>query len=105
MIDIKAIKQAAEAATQGNWWVTAQGKHVVAANEGRVCVAPEHMARWNWDANATHIAKANPATVLALCDEIERLRADAAAYRALKAELDKQMTANLDNPDDYVMQF
>lgn len=72
-LDTKAIKAAAEAATQGNWWVTAQGKHVVAANEGRVCAAPEHMAQWNWNANAKHIATANPATVSALCDEIERL--------------------------------
>ena len=35
----------------------------------------------------------NNDTVIALCDEIERLRKDAAAYHALKAELDKQMGA------------
>ena len=34
-----------------------------------------------------------PATVIALCDEVERLRAEAAAYHALRAELDKQMGA------------
>ena len=35
----------------------------------------------------------NKHEVYALCDEIERLRADAAAYHALRTELDKQMGA------------
>lgn len=93
MIDIKAIREAAEAADIN------------------------HMEQFH--------ATANPATVIALCDEIERLReqigayqlhekqllaakqglecevermrADAAAYHALNAELDKQMAAKPDN--------
>lgn len=100
MIDIKAIKAAAEAATQGNWWVTAQGKHVVAANEGRVCVAPEHMAQWNWDANATHIATANPATVIALLDRLEAAEKDAARYRWLAWKSDTNQIMPYDSKND-----
>ena len=81
MIDIKAIRAAAETATPGRWRVTAQGKHVVSVNNGRICTSPEHMTNWNWGANSNHIAIASPATVIALCDEIERLRKDAGRYQ------------------------
>ena len=72
MIDIKAIKAAAEAATPQPWIDPGEG-------------------------NMPFICMMTPATVIALCDEIERLRADAAAYHALNAELDKQMAAKPDN--------
>ena len=105
MIDIKAIKAAAEAATKGEWswqegtplvtklWNGAE--HSIAAVDWRTLAWHEdgNCAGRESGANAKHIATANPATVIALCDEIERLRKDAAAYHALKAELDKQMGA------------
>ena len=68
MIDIKAIKAAAEAATPQPWIDPGEG-------------------------NMPFICMMTPATVIALCDEVERLRAEAAAYHALNAELDKQMGA------------
>lgn len=83
-INLKAIRAAAEAATKGNWRITAQGKHVVSVDSGRICSSPEHMAEWNWDANAKHIATANPATILELLDRLEAAEKDAARYRWLK---------------------
>lgn len=35
----------------------------------------------------------HPSTIVEMCDEIERLRKDAAAYHAIMAELDMQMKA------------
>ena len=61
MIDIKAIKAAAEAATPQPWIDPGEG-------------------------NMPFICMMTPATVIALCDEIERLRADSARYQWLREQ-------------------
>lgn len=83
MNDIKAIKAAAEAATQGDWSIVGTGK-CIDIRFGDNCVN-QVLVKWTGfeasdlsikktRANAKHIATANPATVIALCDEIENLR-------------------------------
>ena len=67
--DIKAIKAAAEAAKSIKW----VAGHVYLCNSEQT----GHL-----DA-LLHIATANPATVIALCDEVESLRKDAARYQWL----------------------
>ena len=71
MIDIKAIKAAAEKATPGEWLASDNG-HIYSAALNLLAVAQHCRDK---DANAKHIATANPATVSAMCDEIERLTA------------------------------
>ena len=105
MIDIKAIRAAAEAATPGPWIAAGPSfgeplpkyiNCVLVENEDGdaddVCIAPIGCDAISTK-DLTFIATANPATVIALCDEIERLRKDAAAYHAIMAELDMQMKA------------
>lgn len=94
MIDIKAIRAAAEAATPGPWEAVGPSfgeplpkylNEVGRINEDEmfeeVCVSP-----WPEDdacsADMIFIATANPAAVIALCDEIERLRKDAGRLSA-----------------------
>ena len=69
--DIKAIKAAAEKATPGDW-VASDNGHIYSAALNLLVVAQHCRDK---DANAKHIATANPATVIALCDEVERLTA------------------------------
>lgn len=82
--DIKAIKAAAEAATPGPWVEAGPSYgepkprffNSVVTDEDEdgdwldICCSTSD----NTDADMTHIATANPATVIALCDEVERLR-------------------------------
>lgn len=86
MIDIKGIKATAEAATTGPWF------RMMLADQVTVGIGKMHdwmsgkcIVRWNGlasnglsikqnKANAKHIATANPATVIAMCDEIKRLQ-------------------------------
>ena len=93
MIDIKAIKAAAEAANQTKWQAYHDHGWLVVGSDDETVYVKVSKGSSAASPDATHIATANPATVIALCDEIERLRKDAAAYHALKAELDKQMGA------------
>lgn len=80
-IDIKAIRAAAEAAPQDSWRYESYGQTVWANDTYMVA----DIRGWGYlqqrpngaeiqDATGVHIATANPATVIALCDEIERLR-------------------------------
>ena len=86
MNDIKAIKAAAEAATPGPWHYGTFHKLLItdADNYKHYPIAEINGAALPWKStaeseraykNAAHIATANPATVIALCDEVERLRA------------------------------
>ena len=81
--DIKAIKAAAEAATPGPW-VEAGPSYGEPKPRFFNSVVTEEDEDGDWldiccstsdntDADMTHIATANPATVIALCDEVERL--------------------------------
>lgn len=86
-IDKRALREAAEKATPGNWWIDSHGHAMVsfidnevlevfATDNKRVAVRHEdtgNLSRWRNDNDATFIATANPATVLALLDENERL--------------------------------
>ena len=69
-LDIKAIREAAEKATPGEW-LAADNGHIYSAALNLLAVAQHCRDK---DANAKHIATANPATVSAMCDEVERLR-------------------------------
>lgn len=84
MIDIKAIRAVAAAAPKDVWRYEPKGQTVWAGTTYMVA----DIRGWGHlkylptgaeiqDATGVHIATANPATVLALCDEIERLRKDA----------------------------
>ena len=84
-IDYQALREAAEKATPGNWWIDSHGQAMVSFIDNEVLEvfatdnkldAVRHedtgnLSRWRNDNDATFIAKANPATVLALLDELE----------------------------------
>ncbi|EPK8041343.1 ead/Ea22-like family protein [Enterobacter cloacae] len=84
-IDKRALREAAERATPGNWWIDSHGQAMVsfidndvlevfATDNKRAAVRHEdtgNLSRWRNDNDATFIATADPATVLALLDEME----------------------------------
>lgn len=84
-IDKRALREAAEKATPGNWWIDSHGHTMVSfvgndvlevftTDNKRDAVRHEdtgNLSRWRNDNDATFIATANPATVLALLDELE----------------------------------
>lgn len=84
-IDKRALREAAEKATPGNWWIDSHGQAMVsfigndvlevfATDNKRSAVRHEdtgNLSRWRNDNDATFIATADPATVLALLDELE----------------------------------
>ncbi|MFA1285915.1 ead/Ea22-like family protein [Citrobacter telavivensis] len=84
-IDKRALREAAEKATPGNWWIDSHGQAMVsfidndvlevfATDNKRADVRHEdtgNLSRWRNDNDATFIATADPATVLALLDELE----------------------------------
>ena len=97
MIDLKAIRAAAEAATPGPWEAAGPSfgaplpkylNEVGRINEDEmfeeVCVSPspEDDA---CSADMNYIATANPATVIALLDRLEAAEKDAARYRWVTA--------------------
>lgn len=84
-MNIKEIREAALAATPGPW-KSRKGFHVATIEVFKPDRSikkpfyPTQLAEVRTDdkegkANAKHIVTANPATVIAMCDEIERLRA------------------------------
>ena len=84
-IDKQALRKAAEKGTPGKWWIDSHGHAMVAfvgndvlevfaTDNTREAVRHEdtgNLSRWRNDNDATFIATANPATVLALLDELE----------------------------------
>lgn len=84
-IDYQALREAAEKATPGNWWIDSHGQAMVSfvgndvlevftTDNKRDAVRHEdtgNLSRWRNDNDATFIATADPATVLALLDELE----------------------------------
>lgn len=84
-IDKHALREAAEKATPGNWWINSHGQAMVsfidndvlevfATDNKRAVVRHDdtcNLSRWRNDNDATFIATADPATVLALLDELE----------------------------------
>lgn len=101
MNDIKAIKAAAEAATQGDWSIVGTGK-CIDIRFGDNCVN-QVLVKWTGfeasdlsikktRANAKHIATASPATVIALCEEIERLKGSLRGAESLIENMQQQIT-------------
>lgn len=88
-INYQALREAAEKATPGNWWIDSHGQAMVSFIDNEVLEvfvtdnkrdAVRHedtgnLSRWRNDNDATFIATANPATVLALLDELEAAEA------------------------------
>lgn len=78
--DVTSLRALAEAATVGPWqWGVTEDRRWALIDSP---LWPETVAQCADDDNAAFIAAANPTTVLALCDEVERLRA---AYDDLEA--------------------
>lgn len=89
-IDKQALREAAEKATPGEWWIDSHGMAMVAHQNDNTFIVfvtdGEQMGRairhedtgnlshWRNDNDASFIAAANPATVLALLDELEALK-------------------------------
>ena len=86
-IDKRALREAAEKATPGDWWIDSHGMAMVAHHNDNTMIvfvtdgeqmgkAIRHedtgnLSHWRNDNDASFIAAANPATVLALLDELE----------------------------------
>ncbi|ENF0104705.1 ead/Ea22-like family protein [Escherichia coli] len=101
-IDYQALREAAEKATPGNWWIDSHGQAMVSFIDNEVldvfvtdnkrdAVRHEdtgNLSRWRNDNDATFIATANPATVMALLDELEtakkRIAELSASHRKLR---------------------
>ena len=75
-LDHAALRALAEAATPGPWTLSADGPppDIIAGMSVVACTLPSDRTRDEDTANAAYIAAANPAAVLALLDEVERLR-------------------------------
>lgn len=96
-IDKRALREAAEKATPGNWWIDSHGQAMVSFIDNEVLEvfttdnkrdAVRHedtgnLSRWRNDNDATFIAKANPATVLALLDELDKWQQESSAWQAV----------------------
>ena len=74
-VDIEELKRLAEAATPGPW--RTEGHVVFGVNHGKKRVASSIWGAPNSDENLSYIAAANPAAILELIAEMERLREDA----------------------------
>lgn len=117
-IDKQALREAAEKATPGEWWIDSHGMAMVAHQNDNTFIVfvtdGEQMGRairhedtgnlshWRNDNDASFIAAANPATVLALLDELEakdkriaELESDNAYIRNRHKELDLLIGKNI----------
>jgi hypothetical protein len=102
-IDKRALREAADKATKGKWWIDSHGHAMVAfvgndvldvfaTDNTREAVRHEdtgNLSRWRNDNDATFIAEANPATVLALLDELEAKDRMVAELSKLLADIQK----------------
>ena len=75
MIDTTKLRELAQNAAPGPWYTSAPSEHAVwyDIKDGRYLIA-DTSSGFTDDGNAEYIAAANPATVLALLDELDRLR-------------------------------
>lgn len=74
-IDTTQLRELAQKASPGPWYTSAPSEHAVwyDIKDGRYLIA-DTSSGFTDDGNAEYIAAANPATVLALLDELDRLR-------------------------------
>lgn len=97
MTDYSELKMLAEKATPGPWWVDSHGMTMMSMPDLQVVFAHPaegtavrneqtgNISHWRNDWDASFIATANPATVLALIAENEMLRKNADRYLHIKA--------------------
>ncbi|HEJ9917878.1 TPA: ead/Ea22-like family protein [Pseudomonas aeruginosa] len=109
MTDTNKLKELAERATPGPWVVDAQQSGAIfniESESGDLCIAmsQENPASTRLEmneqrrVNAEFIAAANPQAILALLDEIDRLKAENEALRgALQAVVDDPTWRSNDN--------
>lgn len=106
-IDIAEIRAAAEAAPKGAWRYEPCTQNVWSGNVHMVA----SIRGWGYfqylpngealqDATGVHIATANPATVLAMCDEIERLRCEVNGLNAARIAYASEFPPNADGEAD-----
>lgn len=88
MTDHAELRRLAEQASSGNWY----------GEDSQVLIGKHAVAYLNHKVDAQFIGKANPKTVLALLDEIDRLKAENEALRgALQAVVDDPTWRSNDN--------
>ncbi len=88
MIDTTQLRELAQKASPGPWYTSAPSEHAVwyDIKDGRYLIA-DTSSGFTDDGNAEYIAAANPATVLALLNELDRLRTiEAAASNLAKVK-------------------
>ncbi len=92
MTDHAELRRLAKAATPGPWEYQAPLKILAADRTSIVLIALSHANYREDEANSRLIASANPKTILALLDEIARLKAEnevlRGALHAVQAEVD-----------------
>ncbi len=96
MTDHAELRRLAKAATPGPWEYQAPLKILAADKTSIVLIALSHANYREDEANSRLIAAANPKTILAMLDEIDRLKAENEALRgALKpfAEFERVRSA------------
>lgn len=92
-----ALRKLCKSATPGPWYTSAPSEHAVwyDIKDGRYLIA-DTSSGFTDDGNAEYIAAANPATVLALLDELDRTKGTVAiagaALSAAERELDRLRT-------------
>ncbi|HHE7821425.1 TPA: ead/Ea22-like family protein [Pseudomonas aeruginosa] len=89
MTDHAELRRLAEQASSGNWY----------GEDSQVLIGKHAVAYCNHKVDAQFIGKANPKTVLALLDEIDRLKAENDALRKFSAEA-YQVLGALDAPEN-----
>ncbi len=99
MTDHAELRRMAGAATPGPWEYQAPLKVLAADRTWIVLIALSHANYREDEANSRFIATANPKTVLALLDEIDRLKAENEALRKFSAEA-YQVLGALDAPEN-----
>lgn len=95
------LKTLAQEATPGPWYMDGATticpphnykKELVKSQMGAMGVYLPSIAYCNQKADAAYIAAAHPGVILAMCEEIERLRAQVATQEVLSGEDDACMT-------------
>ena len=101
MIDIKAIKAAAEAATPGPWETTCNHPGSVMTKGGKpIATCSMQGGLIDIQANVNHIAISNPTAVIALPDRLKAAEKDAARYRWLAWKSDTNQIMPYDSKND-----
>ncbi|EDR8059199.1 ead/Ea22-like family protein [Salmonella enterica subsp. salamae] len=83
-IDKRALREVAEKATPGNWRRTSSRFNGITVTPFSLCGEEVTLAHTVEKRDAEFIAAANPATVLALLDELDSANGYASAYEAEK---------------------